>query len=269
MLLMTSCSTSNDRMILVDLPPICSIAKNIIPTYYISCMIPENFDPHSYELKPDDIKAIKHSEIYITIGLMVNAYEKEAIKNFDGYIINVSKEIEIIKYKDTIDTHVWLSIENAKRIAETIKEEMMKIDSKNSKEYEQNFKKFYKELLSLEYEFKEELKDCNKDIVITLHPSLTYLGREFGFKNVYILKAELSEPSAKEILEILRLIKEQNIKYILKEKNIETKVLEIITRETNVKVLEIDIMGGEEKEDYIRMMKKLLSALKIALECSK
>ena len=111
----------------------------------------------------------------------------------------------------------------------------------------------------------------NRDI-ITFHEAFPYFAEEFNLNIVGVIEIEPdSEPSAKEIENIISTIKEHNIKALFTEPQYSSRVAQTIANETGASVYELDpIVTGDSNsnayDDYINKMKENLNVLKEALK---
>lgn len=165
------------------------------------------------------------------------------------------------------DPHVWMSVQNAKQMAQNIADAMIKQDPGNKANYEANLAELNKKLDSLDSSFKETLaKAKTKDIVVS-HEAYGYLAKEYGLHQIPIegINSE-SEPDPKAMKEIIELMKEKNIKMVFTEPNEDDKIAQTIASETGAEVKELDPLEYESDQNYIERMENNLKVLESALE---
>ena len=100
----------------------------------ISCMVPENMEPHDYEPKTKDFEALTKSDAFIYNGLGLETWVdsvNSAIGDKDIRIVDSSDGVDVRKEGDSIDPHSWLSLKEAQKQAENIKNTLVEIDEKN------------------------------------------------------------------------------------------------------------------------------------------
>lgn len=225
----------------------------------VDCLVPDNMEPHDYEPKTKDFEALTKSKVFIYNGLGMESWVdnvSDAIKDNDVVILDSSNGIEVRKEEDAIDPHSWLSLKNAEIQALNIKDTLVKVDEKNKDYYEENYNKFKEELESLYNEYKPKFDTLNKKDFITGHAAFGYLCRDFGLtqKSVENLFAE-GEPTPKQLEELVKFCKENNIKTIFSESLASPKVSETLAHEVGANV--VPILTLESKEDdkgYIEAM---------------
>ena len=111
----------------------------------------------------------------------------------------------------------------------------------------------------------------NKDI-ITFHEAFPYFAEEFNLNIDGVIEVEPdSEPSAKEVENIISIINEKNIKALFTEPQYSSKIADTIAKETGASIYTLDpIVTGDANEDayddYIVKMQENLNTLKEALK---
>ena len=111
----------------------------------------------------------------------------------------------------------------------------------------------------------------NRDI-ITFHEAFPYFAEEFNLNIAGVIEIEPdSEPSAKDVEEIIQIIKDKNITSLFTEPQYSSKIANTIANETGTTVYELDpIVTGDATpdayDDYINKMKENLNVLKEALK---
>ncbi|WP_265444652.1 metal ABC transporter substrate-binding protein [Acetivibrio straminisolvens] len=260
-------------------------------------IMPAGTEPHHWEPSPRDILEIGKADVFIYNGAGMEPWVEKvlgSIKNKDLVVVETSKKIDLIQGSHNhdeehdgentedephshddleYDPHVWLSPKNAKKQMEAIKDAFVKADPGNREYYENNFNDYAEKLDILDGEFKEELSKCSKKDIVVGHQAYGYLCNEYGLKQIAIegLNAE-SEPTPARMAEIVKFIKEKDIKVIFSEKLLSQKVPNAIAAETGAKVEFLNPLGGLTKEDidagkdYFSIMRENLEALKKALE---
>ena len=104
------------------------------------------------------------------------------------------------------------------------------------------------------------------------HAAFGYIAGHYGLTQVPVagLNSQ-SDPSQKELTEIVDLAKKENIKYIFFEQNVSSNLTKIIQKEIGAKTLTLHNLSVltkediENNEDYFTLMHKNIDALKQAL----
>ena len=254
--------TSNDKLnIIVSIYPLKEFTEKIAgDKAEVTCLVPDNMEPHDYEPKTKDFETLTKSKIFIYNGLGMETWVdqvNETIKDKGVTIVDSSNGVEARKEENAIDPHIWLSLKNAEIQSENIKNTLVKLDEKNKDYYEENYKKFKEELESVYNEYKPKFDTLNKKNFITGHAAFGYLCRDFGLtqKSVENLFAE-GEPTPKQLEELVNFCKENNIKTVFSEALASPKVSETLAKEVKAEVVPIlTLESKEDDKDYITAMR--------------
>jgi len=269
------------------------VVTSFYPLYFLTSQIggdkvevlnitPAGAEPHEYEPTARDMVDIENSNLLVLNGgglesWGVNIESNLSIKNIkiitagEGLTTNFIEE----EGQKRIDPHVWLSPILFKQMADKIENGLSEIDPRNASYYKSNANNLKGQLSKLDEEFKKGLTNCQTNNIITSHSAFEYLAQAYNLKQVSItgLSTE-EEPSSKEMIEIVKFAKDNNVKYIFFESLASPKLSETIAKEVGAKTLvlnpiegltEDEINGGE---DYFSVMRENITNLKIALQCT-
>lgn len=226
----------------------------------VRCMVPENMEPHDYEPKTKDFEALINSDAFIYNGLGLETWVdqvKSVIGKKEIRIVDSSEGVDVRKEGNTVDPHSWLSLKEAEKQAENIKDTLVEIDENNKDYYEQNYDVFASELENLYNEYKEKFDNISTKDFVTGHAAFGYLCRDFGLqqKSVENVFAE-GEPTPKQLEELVAFCKENNIKTIFSESLASPKVSETLAKEVGAKVVPIlTLESNEDNRSYIDEMR--------------
>ncbi|WP_270215359.1 metal ABC transporter solute-binding protein, Zn/Mn family [Clostridium butyricum] len=226
----------------------------------VSCMVPENMEPHDYEPKTKDFEALIKSDAFIYNGLGLETWVdqvKSVIGDKELRIVDSSEGVEVRKEGEVIDPHSWLSLKEAEKQAENIKDTLVEIDEDNKAYYEENYDAFVGELESLYNEYKEKFDNLSTKDFVTGHAAFGYLCRDFGLqqKSVENLFAE-GEPTPKQLEQLVTFCKENNIKTVFSESLASPKVSETLAKEVGAEVVPIlTLESNEDDKSYVEAMR--------------
>lgn len=218
---------------------------------------------HGYHLTTANMKDIEEADVFIINGANMEESFLEDIK--EAYpnlpIIDTSFGVEVVKntFSNEDNSHIWLSVENAKKQVENIKTSLMEIDNKNSTLYAQNADNYILTLNELEKNVEEKY-NYN---VVAMHDSLYYFADSLGLNIIDIIQNDEDDvPSPKRLQEIIQNIKDNDVKAIFAEEESD-KLANMLALETGVKVYVFDsITSGEGiAEEYINRMKNNIETL--------
>ncbi|WP_414052644.1 metal ABC transporter solute-binding protein, Zn/Mn family [Macrococcus animalis] len=168
------------------------------------------------------------------------------------------------------DPHVWLDPQLNKQFAKTIKDELIKKDKKNEKEYTKNYDALVKDIDAMDKELKDIAKTKKQDTVFISHDSIGYLAKRYGFKQEGVSGMNSEEPSQSDIINLINSINKAKATVILYEQNIPTKTVDIIKEKTEAEAVpfhNMAVLTDKDKKDvtFQELMKQNIKSLDKAL----
>ena len=213
-------------------------------------------DVHSYEPKPDDMKAVAKARIFIAAGL---EFEEAWIPRFKASAKNlvvVKSDAKIAKLKEEreeqaehdekheahADPHVWLNPMLAITMARNISDALIAMDKANKDFYLKNFQKLMNDLLAFDESAKESLAGLKNRKFVVYHPAWGYFAAHYDLEQISIERSG-KEPKIDEMASTLKMIKDENIKVIFADPNRSQKSAQILASQTGAKVELLDPLG--------------------------
>ncbi|NFN16783.1 ABC transporter substrate-binding protein [Clostridium botulinum] len=232
----------------------------------VTCLVPENMEPHDYEPKTKDFEKLMNSDIFIYNGLGMEHWidsVNNVVSDDKVLKVNSSDGIDVRKEGELVDPHSWLSLIQVQKQCENIKDALISLDETNKDTYEENYNKFKKELQGLYDEYSVKFNDLSQKDFITGHAAFGYLCRDFGLtqKSVENLYGE-GEPTPKELENLVNFCKENNKKVIFSESLASPKVSETLASEVGAEVVPIyTLESSEDDMSYLDAMKSNLDKI--------
>ena len=228
-------------------------------------------DVHSYEPKPNDMKAVAKARIFIAAGL---EFEEAWIPRFKASAKNlvvVKSDAKIAKLKEErgeqverdekheahADPHVWLNPMLAITMARNISDALIDMDKANKDFYLENFQKLMNDLLAFDESAKESLAGLKNRKFVVYHPAWGYFAAHYDLEQISIERSG-KEPKIDEMASTVKMIKDENIKVIFADPNRSQKSAQVLASQTGAKVELLDPLGYN-----------LLENLKIAVRAIK
>lgn len=239
-----------------------NISVSRLVTEEVSCL-------HDYTLQVTQMQAVETADAVILNGGGLEDFLGDVLKTADR-VIDASEGIELScghHHEGHIhedDPHIWLSPEKAKQMGQTICAELTKLYPSHAEQFAANLSGLSSKLDALQIYGKTELSNLTNRNLITFHDGFSYFAESF---DLHILKAveeeSGSEASAKELIEIIDLVKSKDLPAIFTERNGSAAAATVISAETGVKVYSLDMaMAGDSYFDAmyhnIRTVKEAL-----------
>lgn len=267
------------------------IYTTFYPMYYIADeitkekanivqLIPSGVEPHDWEPTLKTMAELKSSDIFIYNGAGMEKWVDKIIKSLQESnvkVVEASRGIELIRgnsnHNEDYDPHTWVSPLNLMRQAKNVYEALIEVDEQNKEYYEENYKSLINRLEKLHKDTLEAAKNFKIKIIVTSHEAFGYFAKEYGIIQIPIrgISPE-QEPSPAKLAEIVKLCKENDIKYVFVEKFVNPKFSNVIAGEINGEVLTLNAAHGlsekeiQEGQDYITLMYDNLRNLEKALK---
>ena len=226
-------------------------------------------DPHEFEPKPADLRAVAEAQLVLLSAKHMEGYvgKLKESTGTKGTLVEVGDGFASLKMQDGEDPHWWHSIGNVQKATRIVRDELVKVSPQDKATFSANADRYLARLDALQKWTKSKLAELprNQRKLVTSHDAFQYFARENGF-TVYAIEGISSsdQPSSKKVADIIRAIKEQQVKAIFPESIENPKVLREITRETGAKVgleLYADGLGEGEAATYEGMYQHNVTAI--------
>lgn len=242
----------------------------------ITTIIPDGTEPHDFEPKARDLMELNQAQVFIYNGLDMETWVDKALNIIDNIKlikVEASKGFSHLSSSSTAeaaayDPHVWLSIKGAEYEANSIKDALIKADSKNKNYYSNNYNVFYRKLEALYKTYNDKFGRISNKNFVTGHAAFAYLCRDFGLKqnSVEGVFAE-GEPSIKKLKDLIDYCKGNKIKTIFVEDMVSPRVSQTLANEVGAKAVKICTLESKDGDkNYLQSMSdnlaKIYSSLK-------
>lgn len=258
----------NKQSITVSILPQKYFVEKIVGDHFnINVMIPPGASPVTYEPTPIQMKELSVSSLYIRIGHI--EFEKAWMSKLQNInpnmqIIDQSLSANLIEPEDDeenehdhighhhhgVDPHIWTSPKEVKKQTEFLYQYFINKYPGLKLELTNNYMAFLSEIDSLDNFLNEELLAFQSKKFLVFHPSLSYFARDYGLEQISI-EIDGKEPTPSNIQEVIELAKKEDIKVVFVQKQFSTHNAEVIAKEINGRVVQIDPLS----EDWIESIK--------------
>ena len=229
---------------------------------------------HDYQLTTEDMKTLSSADVLVVNGLGMESFLDKAAEISDLKIIDLSKNEDIrpIVVNGEANPHVWLSSSYAERQVIELCNQLSQIDPDHSVDYKKNALKYVTRLETLSEEMHNRLDALYGKEIVTFHEAFPYFADEFGLIIAAVVEREPgTEPSPKELAEIIDKIKTLPVKVIFTEPQYSPAAAQTIANETGAKIYTLDpIVTGEATpvalDDYLNKMRQNMMTVESAFK---
>lgn len=239
--------------------PVADIVKQVGGAgVQVITVLPRGANPHVFELTPKSVKDLEQAKIVFAIGHRFDDWVKGIGESLpDVRVMMVDQGIPLIK-TDTVDPHYWLSISNAKHIAQTVCSLLIELDSQNQEVYQRNLESYLSKLDETDQMFKEMFEGLPTRKLLTYHDGWRYFARDYGFEVIgNIESSEGAEPTPRKLAELSKAVKQFQIKALFSEPEVPKDIARSFAEDLGLNVYELDPLGKTlEGGTYLDLMIK-------------
>jgi manganese/iron transport system substrate-binding protein len=228
---------------------VCDLTRQIAAeTIDLKCLVAAGADPHSYEPKPEDRKAIEQAKLILYSGYdfehdllkLIQATSNPAPKIAVNELAVPKPEQFEEDGKTQADPHVFHSAVNGSMVAEVIGKNLSQLLPTNAGTYTANTKKVTNELTQLDAWIKASIATipAGQRKLVTTHDAFGYYSKAYDIPVVGALQGISTEekPTPGRVRELVESIKAAGVPTIFAEATINPKLIEAVAKEANVKV---------------------------------
>ncbi|OUO56210.1 metal ABC transporter solute-binding protein, Zn/Mn family [Candidatus Avelusimicrobium gallicola] len=238
----------------------------------VTMLLPANAEPHSFEPTPGALVTVKNADIFIYVSDRIEPWAKDVLSSAGEQ----TAVVQAAKYAaSSDDPHVWMDFQNAKQIARAISFALVQKDPSHRAEYEAHLKAFEKELAELDAAYQTGLASCqSRQVVHVGHLAFGNLTKNYGLSlSALAGSSHDGENSVRRVAELIRFIKDNQIRAIFTEETLSPRLSAAVAEETGAQVLPLYTVEHVSKDDFDRgvtygeLMRRNLDSLQRGLGC--
>ena len=224
---------------------------------------------HDYQLTAGDVRKLADADLLLANGA--------GMETFLGKVQEQAPSLRVVEVSDGIplmdgNAHVWVSFEGARQQVDNITTALIEAAPGQADAFRANAEKYKSALAALDEKMRTALAPYAGTPIVTFHEAFPYFARDFNLDLVGVIARESgAEPSARELADTIELVRTRRVKALFAEPQFPDKSVQVIARETGLKVYELDpvVTGPSEPSQargaYLRAMEKNLAVLQEAL----
>ena len=227
-------------------------------------------DPHDYDPTADDSKNAAAAQLIVKNGVGTDDWLDKIITNSGtkAPLIDTSEGIKLRAGNGSDeekqgDPHIWHSTDNAKIMVANVAKGLTQVDPTNKEYYQSQLTAYQKQLDDLKAQITQIFAPVpvEKRKLVTNHDAFGYFTDEFQITvvgSVIPSFSDAAQPTPQEINELIKNIKDNNVKVIFTETTINPKIAEQVAGAAGVKIysnLYGDALGapGTDGDTYLKM----------------
>ncbi len=234
-------------------------------------------DPHFVEAKPSFLLKLRQADLLIVVGLdleigwlppLITQSGNPRIQLNSGGYLDASQFAEILEKPTGVVTramgdvhpfgnpHYWLDPDNGRRIAQGIANKLAELRPSDAAYFNSRIADFDKRLTDAEKVWDAEMEPFHGRKAVTYHRSWPNFLKHFGLVSVGEIEPRPGiPPTPSHTLELINMMKRDNVKILLVEPYFDLKTPNAIARDTGGQVVVMPPSVGGEKEitDYFKL----------------
>jgi zinc/manganese transport system substrate-binding protein len=209
----------------------------------VTQVLAPNSDPHEYEVRPDDVRAVARADLVVRSGGDVDAWLADAIASAGTHapVLTLVDHVVQIHRGSELDPHWWQDPRNAERAVGAIRDALAKADPAHAAAYRAAATRFIDRIATLD----DAVARCMARVpaarrrLVTTHDALAYYARRYGIQVIGTVIPSLStagQPSAGQTAALVRTIRRAGVSAVFAESSVNPKVEAAIAKEAGAHV---------------------------------
>lgn len=253
-----------------------------------SLLLPPGAEVHTWQPRASDIVRLASSNIFIYVGSNLEPWLDEMLKGIPKPIfrtleasqglslINRSGEKKDSSHPSAVDPHIWLDFSYDQIIVDRIRDMLTEIDPGHAAQFARNADLYKRRLQNLDEKFRTGLQNCvQRAFILGGHEAFGYLAKRYQLEQIslYGLSPD-SEPTPKQVMEVVELAKKYRMEAIYFELFVSNKLAKMIAKEIGAKTLVLNPAHTLTKKQsmlgvtFFDIMEENLKNLKDGLSCN-
>ena len=253
-------------------------------------LLKSNNSAHTFHIKPSQIRVIENADLVISIGDEFEIGLRKALKNLNDstrFEIVKLNNLKILKYRadkiyetsdqekqtdesETNDMHLWLDIDNMKKISSHIHSKLIDIDPRNKQKYNKNLDLLTIRLDSLQAEFEKQMLPFESKTYGTYSDTIQYFENSYNLgRPVIVTPYHGARLSINRTLASKNTMNDLKVSCLIYGNEVRKSQISVLSEGLNLKTAELDILGQEFNPGpdlYFKLMKKIANQVASCLE---
>lgn len=220
---------------------------------------------HDYTLTAKDAKILNDADVLVINGAGMELFVEDLYKTVENLpVVDSSFGIELIcndgnhhgeetheghDHNHSVNSHIWLSVKNAKKQVVNIKDGLIENFPQYEKEISLNCENYLQRLDALDKQLSDMYTIPQGVRVVTFHQAYDYMAEDMGFLIADCIESDDgNEPSPKKLAHLCDEMREQNIKALFTEPDYSGSAADIVASEIGARVYVLNpVLNGEAK----------------------
>jgi len=286
------------------------VVTSIYPLYFLASgiggaladvanLVPAGVEPHDWTPKSRDLARIAGADLFLVTGTGFEGWTDELLEGIGAdagvLIAEAGAGIELIPlepdagahgrdheqgghrnghgHEGAVDPHIWVSPKSMLKMAENVRDALIRVDPEHADAYEANHRALAGRLEALDQAYERGLSGLSRRDIVVSHRAFAYLCRDYGLNQIAVMGLNPEEePKAQDLKRIVAFVRENGIRYIFFEELVSDRLARTLAEEAGAETLVLNPVEGltpEQEaagEDFVTIMEKNLQNLIKALQ---
>lgn len=226
-------------------------------------LVPPNASPHAFSLRPSDAQALAAADIVFRVGADLETFLDKPLRALTaGTVVTLSGAPGITEQQIAADgaedhghgnggdrardPHIWLSVANARRIAEFAAQTLSRHDRENATIYGRNLTGLIDRLDNLKRDLLGSIGPVRKTPYVVMHDAYNHFEAEYGLQRTAAISLSPERrPGARRLRAIRDLLAAQDIRCVFAEPQFPNAIAATVVAGTNARLAELDPLGAD------------------------
>jgi len=208
-------------------------------------------DPHSFQLRPQDLVALQRADLVFINGLDLEAGLINILELIEDHVVSLSADLPGLLVADNevpdgdhgaYDPHVWFDPTLVSAWVDIISDQLSQLVPLLKSEFQTRATTYQRDLAALDVWIQSVLEEITEDrrLLVTDHHVYGYFARRYGLEQVGTVfpgLSTLSEPSARELAELISTIESLDIPAIFVGTTVNPSLAQQIASDTGTRIV--------------------------------
>ena len=249
--------------------PVADMVRNVGGSRVgVYTLLPPGANEETYEPPVSAFKALSGARAFFMIGAGLEVWAKRLLAAAPSGIRKVvlSQGMPLIGEGPggVANPHVWLDPVLAIGMVRRIENALSAMDPAGASYYRGNAARYIGRLKALDSEVRRTVSAFRIKSLVSFHAELDYFARRYGLRIAGVFEGSPGkEPTPRKLEALIKAIKEDGIRAVFTDEQLNPRPAQIIAGEAGVKVVMLDVIGGlPGRDSYIKMMEFNLARMK-------
>ena len=258
-----------DRQIVASVFPVWLLLRQVtrdVPGIEVGLLLPAGTGcPHDYSMTPQDRRTLARADVLVINGLGLESFLGESgrlsgLMKEGAVLIDISSRVDQLLPEDDghnghgVNPHIFASPAMMSRMAVSLAVQLAQHDPEHASLYEENGRRTAERLDALADDFAALGGRIAGRGVLVQHNVFNYLARDTGLVVDAMVQAhEGQEPSAREMLDLVRIIREKHTAAVITEPQYPARTGRTLAAETGIPCISLDPVASgpsDAPDDY-------------------